>query len=300
MDQPKIERVLRLMTLLTGNSSYTVQDIAKMMSTSSRSIYRYMDTLKGAGFVVERVEGTIYRCAALKRPYPDLSKMVYFSEEEASIVANMIDRLDETNVLKQGLKRKLAAVYDSTSIADFIDNKATSMNVQALSNAIKLRKRVILHDYESANSGDTRDRIVEPFSFTTNYIDVWAYDLEDGINKIFKVARINDVEVLNENWTAEKLHRSQPIDCFRIHGYCPLKVKLILSQRAKSLMIEEYPLSEKDIRKVRGKWVFDGSVSGLEGVARFVLGLAAEIQIVEGDALRAYIHEYEEKYIKSL
>ena len=127
MDQPKIERVLRLMTLLTGNATYTVQDLASMMGTTNRSIYRYMDTLKGAGFVVERVYGTIYRCAALKRPYPDLVKMVYFSEEKAAIVANMIDRLDETNVLKQGLKRKLAAVYDSTSIADFIDKKSNSV-----------------------------------------------------------------------------------------------------------------------------------------------------------------------------
>ena len=89
MDQPKIERVLRLMTLLTGNATYTVQDLARMMGTTSRSIYRYMDNLKGAGFVVKCVEGTIYHCAALKRPYPDLSKMVYFSEEEAAIVANM-------------------------------------------------------------------------------------------------------------------------------------------------------------------------------------------------------------------
>ena len=48
MDQPKIERVLRLMTLLTGNATYMVQDFARMMGTTSRSIYRYMDTLKGS------------------------------------------------------------------------------------------------------------------------------------------------------------------------------------------------------------------------------------------------------------
>lgn len=300
MDQPKIERVLRLMTILTGNASFTVQDIAQMMGTSIRSIYRYMDTLKGAGFVIERVDGTIYRCASLKRPYPDLSKMVYFSEEEAAIVGNMIDRLDETNVLKQGLKRKLAAIYDSTSVANYIDKKSNAINVQALVDAIKGKKKVILKAYESANSAEIRDRIVEPFSFTTNYIDIWAYDLEDGVNKSFKVARISDVEILNDSWTAEKLHRSQPIDCFRIHGHRPTKIKLLLSQRAKSLLIEEYPLSEKDIKKVRGKWVFDGYVSGMEGVARFVLGLAAEIKILEGESLREYIHEYDKDYIRNL
>ena len=295
MDQPKIERVLRLMTLLTGNATYTVQDLAQMMGTTPRSIYRYMDTLKGAGFVVERVDGTIYRCASLKRPYPDLSKMVYFSEEEAAIVANMIDRLDETNVLKQGLKRKLAAVYDSTSIADFIDKKSNAVNVQSLADAIKGKKKVILHGYESANSGETRDRHVEPFSFTTNYIDIWAYDLEDGINKRFKIARISEVEVLNESWTAEKSHKSQPIDCFRIHGHRPTKVKLQLSQRAKNLLLEEYPLSEKYIRKIHNKWVFEGPVCGMEGVGRFVIGLKNEIEIIESDELKQYAADYFKK-----
>ena len=292
MDQPKIELVLRLMTLLTGNASYTVQDLARMMGTTPRSTYRYMDTLKGAGFVVERVDGTIYRCLPLKRPYPDLSKMVYFSEEEAAIVANMIDRLDETNVLKQSLKRKLAAVYDSTSISDFIDKKSNAVNVQALSDAIKGRKKVILHGYESANSGNIRDRHVEPFSFTTNYIDIWAYDLENGINKRFKIARIDQIEVLPDSWTAEKSHKAKPIDCFRIHGHRPTRVKLQLSQRAKNLLLEEYPLAEKYVKKSRGHWLFDGPVCGMEGVGRFVLGLRKEIDILESDELKQYVAEY--------
>lgn len=292
MDQPKIERVLRLMTLLTGNAIYTVQVLASMMGTTNRSIYRYMDTLKGAGFVVERVDGTIYRCAALKRPYPDLDKMVIFSEEKAAIVANMIDRLDETNVLKQGLKRKLAAVYDSTSIADFINKKSNAVNVQALADAIKGKKQVILHDYESANSSQIRDRHVEPFSFTTNYIDIWAYDLEDGINKRFKIARIGEVEVQDAAWTAEKFHKAQPIDCFRIHGHRPTKVKLQLSQRAKNLLVEEYPLSEKYIKHTRGKWLFDGPVCGMEGVGRFVVGLRKEVEVLESDELKQHVAEY--------
>lgn len=271
-----------------------------MMGTSVRSIYRYMDTLKGAGFVVERVDGTIYHCAALKRPYPDLSKMVYFSEEEASIVANMIDRLDETNVLKQGIKRKLAAVYDSSSIADFIDKKSNAANVQTLASAIKGKKKVILHGYESANSGEIRNRTIEPFAFTTNYIDILSYDLEESQNKTFKIARIGEVEILDEVWTAEKSHLAPLTDCFRMHGHSPTKVKLLLSQRAKSLLTEEYPLAEKDIRNVRGQWIFESTICGLEGISRFVLGLAAEIKILEGDTLVEYIRDYDLRHIQKL
>lgn len=37
---------------------------------------------------------------------------------------------------------------------------------------------VILHNYESANSNVVRDRFVEPFGFTNDFIEVWSYDTE--------------------------------------------------------------------------------------------------------------------------
>lgn len=294
MDQPKIERLLRLVQLMSGEKQYSLPELQETLGMSERTIYRYIDTFKAAGFVVTKTEDNVFRLTltSIREPYPDLSKMVYFSEEEAAIVANMIDRLDETNVLKQGLKRKLAAVYDSTSIADFIDKKSNAVNVQALVDAIKGKKQVILHAYESANSGQIRDRHVEPFSFTTNYIDIWAYDLEDGINKSFKITRIDEVEVLHDPWTAEKSHKAQPIDCFRIHSHRPTKVKLQLSQRAKNLLLEEYPLSEKFVKKSRSKWIFDGPICGMEGVGRFVIGLRHEVEILGSDELKQYVADY--------
>ena len=54
MDQPKIERVLRLMWLLTANDTYTIEELADMLDTSPRTIYRYLDTFKAAGFSVRK------------------------------------------------------------------------------------------------------------------------------------------------------------------------------------------------------------------------------------------------------
>ena len=41
MDQPKIERVLRLMKMMAGNNNYTVEDMAERLGISYRSVYRY-------------------------------------------------------------------------------------------------------------------------------------------------------------------------------------------------------------------------------------------------------------------
>ena len=292
MDQPKIERLLRLMRLMSGMTYYTMQDLQDTLGMSERTIYRYIDTFKAAGFAVEKVRGNVPRLVTTRRPYPDLSKIVYFSEEEAYIVNRLIDSLDNTNALKQGLHRKLAAIYDATTIGNYVDKKSNSANIQALTDAAKAKLQVVLKKYESSHSGDIRDRLVEPFAFTTNYLDVWAYDPADGKNKRFKIARIDEVEVLDVPWAAEAEHNSSEIDVFRMSSPERYHVRLQLTLQAKNLMLEEYPLAEKYIRKNGNAYVFDADVCAMEGVGRFVIGLAADVVILEGEELKNYIRQY--------
>lgn len=292
MDQPKIERLLRLLRLLSGNVTYTIDELADRLDTSWRSIYRYIDTLKSAGFAVEKVYGNVYRLVSMKDTHFDLSKVVMFSDEEASIVNGMIDGLDNTNALKIGLKRKLAAVYDSTSIANYIGSKPNAANTQAIADAIREHRKVVLKDYESSHSGQVRDRLVEPFQFTTNYVDAWCFDLEDGANKRFKIARIGEVEILPEEWTAEASHRALPMDAFRMSGDNPIHIRLILSLRAKNLLVEEYPLAEKDVKFKSGHWIYEGDIYALQGAGRFVVSLFHEIEIAEGEPLKRYVKDY--------
>ena len=294
MDQPKIERLLRLMRLMSGNTYYTIQELQDTLGMSERTIYRYIDTFKAAGFAVEKVRGNVYRLVNMRKPYPDLSKIVYFSEEEAYIVNRLIDSLDNTNALKQGLHRKLAAIYDATSIADYVDKKSNSANIQALADAAKSKKIVVLKNYESSHSGDIRDRKVEPFAFTTNYLDVWSYDPEDGKNKRFKIARIDEVLVL------DSLHSSSEIDVFRMSGIETYHVRLQLSLQAKNLLLEEYPLAEKSIRKNGDHYIFDDDVRAMEGVGRFVIGLASDITIIEGTELREYIRNFVSRHLENV
>ena len=67
------------------------------------------------------------------------------------------------------------------------------------------------------------------------------------------------------------------------------KIALQLNTRAKSLLLEEFPLAEKDLKREDGKWVLRTVIHSLEGAGRFVIGLAADVKILEGDALRKLI-----------
>lgn len=300
MDQTKISKLLRLMKLLTGNVSRTIDHLAKEMGITSRTVYRYIDTIRDAGFVVNKLYGNVYAMGKMNRGLSDFNKLIYFTEEEAYIAARMIEGIDNNNVLKRDLQRKLASVYDSTSIANYIDNPANAANVEALADAIKHKKQVILKQYESAHSDEAKDRLVEPIEFTANMIDIWAYDIDKDENRVFKVSRIHEVEVTDTDWAYKAKHKALKPDVFRMTGKLNEKIALQLDTRAKSLLLEEYPLAEKDLKRVDGKWVLATTIHSLEGAGRFVLGLAADIKILEGDMLKLYVKEYQKRYIRKL
>lgn len=300
MDQTKISKLLRLMKLLTGNVSRTIDQLAKEMGTTSRTVYRYIDTIRDAGFVVNKLYGNVYAMGKMNRGLSDFNKLIYFTEEEAFIAARMIEGINNNNVLKRDLQRKLASVYDSTSIANYIDNPANVANVEALADAIKHKKQVVLKEYESAHSDEAKDRLVEPIEFTANMIDIWAYDVDKDENRVFKVARIHDVEVTDNEWIFKSKHKALKPDVFRMTGKVNERIVLQLDTRAKSLLLEEFPLAEKDLKRVDGKWILTTTIYSLEGAGWFVIGLAADVKIMEGEILKMYIRNYQKKYISKL
>ena len=300
MDQTKITKLLRLMKLLTGNVSRTIDQLAREMGITPRTIYRYIDTIREAGFVVNKLYGNVYAMGKVARGLSDFNRLIYFTEEEAYMTAKLIEGIDNNNVLKRDLQRKLACVYDSTSIANYIDNTANAANVEALVEAIKRKKQVVLKGYASAHSDEQRDRLVEPFSFTTNMIDIWAYDVEKEDSRVFKVMRIGEVEVLDAPWAFAEKHEVRRPDVFRMTGTLNESIVLELNTRAKSLLVEEYPLAEKELTRVEGKWVLKTSVHSLEGVGRFVIGLAADVKIIKGKKLIDYIKKYDKRYIQKM
>lgn len=291
-----MERLLRLMKLLSGNVNYSIAELGDKLDMSPRTVYCYIDTFKGAGFAVTKLHSDVYKLSSMPKNSVDIERLVYFSEEEAYLVNSLIDRLVPTNSLKSNLKQKLSAIYGATSIADFVDGRSNAAHVEALGRAIQGKRRARLLRYESGHSHTVRDRLVEPFAFTTDYTDVWAYDLGDGRNKVFKISRISEVETTEHPWENEALHRKSPSDIFRMTGERTEHVRLRLSFMAKNLLVEEYPLAERELHRDDGEWILDTDVCNMRGIGRFVSGLMGEIDILEGEGLKEYLDGYGRKF----
>ena len=297
-DQPKIERLLRLMKYMSGPVDYSVPELAERLETSSRTIYRYILSFKDAGFFVRKINGNSYKLGKLPRSSVDLDNLVYFSDEEASLVNALLDQLEPTNSLKSNLKSKLSAICSTLPITDYVSKRSNAAHVADLGRAIESKLQAVLRRYESGHSNTVRDRYIEPFGFTTDFIDVVGYDTEDGRNKIFKISRIGEVDVTESPWEYEEQHKKLDRDVFRISGDVSYHVRLRLSSMAKNLLEEEYPMSSKHVQAENGEWILDTVVHGLKGVGHFVAGLMDEVEVLEGEDLKAYLKEYGKKFSK--
>ena len=286
------------MKMLTANVEYSVDDIAARLDMSRRTIYRYIDTFRDAGFVIKK-SGQCIRLDKESPHFKDISQLVHFTEEEAVILRRAIESIDDTNTLKMNLKRKLYSVYDSKTLADTVVKGHNADNIPSLIEAIENRRQVVLRNYHSAHS--IRDRKVEPFGFTTNYVNVWCYDTEDGKCKIFKTARIDGVEILDAGWQHESEHEEGFIDIFRMIGSARIHVRLELGLLSRNLLLEEYPLAEEYVSQTAPeRWLLETDVANLHGVGRFIAGLLDDIRIIEPHGLKTYLLDYIDRHKRRL
>lgn len=290
-DQPRLERLLRLIMMLSSGIGYTKNEIAERLEITERSVYRYLETLNDEGFIVNRRNGLI--SVDKDSPYlKDIGDLLHFTREESWILNKAILALDDETVIKQNLAAKLYALYDLKGVPYPVVKKENSEKVIRLIRAIESKTCVILQGYQSSNSGTVTDRVVEPFEFTLNYGYIWCYEHESGLNKLFKTARIMEVMMTAQDWKFENLHQSEPMDVFRIHGPDMIRVKMLMTMRAANLLTEEYPMAEEFISACgNNNFEFKGWVSSFEGIGRFIMGLPDDIRIISPGKLKKALNQ---------
>lgn len=290
MDQPKQERVLRIIQLLAGNSSYTFKGLMKELGVSRRTLFRYLATLKEHDYEVELLPGSKYRLPGYKPKQAYDSESILFTHEEAALLSRLIETLDSTNALKPVLQGKLESVFCHSTVAPYIVRPATSKNVEILTAAIAEHLQVYVKSYECCYKGVVKDYVLEPYQMNCNCVDLWAYDIADGRCKLFKVARLGTVMLLRKGWEHEDAHVRKSYDVFHVSGDVPLeRVKLKMNLLAKNLLVEEYPLTMDQVYQEDGFWFWEGPVYGEIGAGRFVLGLCDVVELLEDEKLRAWV-----------
>lgn len=284
-------RLLRLLFFLSGSYPKTRKECTCFLDIRDSAFFNYCNEIKIIGFNLQQKDGK-YWVDPGDKPTQMLANLLHFSEEEAYILAKSIDSIEGHTIPAIRLKQKLVSFLNHDKAVEAYLKKEKPEMVLVLNNAIKAKKQVLLVNYASGNSQTVRNRRVEPFEFKDDFNLVWAFDTDVKKNRQFKTCRIEDVLETPFSWEFETLHHSNPVDVFRNTGELNKRVEFELNLRARNLLMEEYPLTEKFITEFSsGHFLFSAWVAKYEGPGRFVLGVAEDIGLIGDKGFQEFIRK---------
>lgn len=282
--QAKLLRLLEIISALKSGH-WTIKELARRADTGQRTIYRYLKLFEAVNFIVEKDFRDKYFIATSENE-PGSSQ---FTIEEMKLIKKLIQTEVEGNPLKGLLLKKLSFNSELDSVPRLFLKVRLGSLIEQLATAMKNRSQVVLKNYHSANSGEIRDRLIEPIQFGDNYQTISGLDTQDKTCKQFKLDRIGNIIEMKVSFKYESLHKINQADIFGFVGDANVWVTLHMTLRAYLLLREDYPLSIPYTEKREEGYQFHGPVSHFEGIGRFVLGLADEIEILKTHSFKEFI-----------
>jgi proteasome accessory factor C len=274
LNQRKILRVLQFISYLEQRPPKAVNQLAEMLETTERTVYRYLDLIRECGFDLQRDKYTRFFI------HNDTAQGIRFSTEEAEFLKQLVLTSGKRNKLKDAVLSKIYLASDVNIVAGHLVNAKNGRIVERLAQAIADKEQVILKRYHSINSETISDRLVEPFGFTDNYHTVMAYEITSKKNKTYNLDRITAVEFTNKAFAFEEKHKQQIPDAF---GFSftgeQHNIELELSLKAYLLLKEEYPLTIPYIKYNPKTDLYElkMQVNDLMPIQRFMRGLGVDI-----------------------
>jgi len=283
----KSERIFRLIRLLRERKR-TAKQLSEVLSSHIRNIYRDLEDIKAFGYQVFCDEQSRYGLET-----SEAGSRTHFTLEETRLIREHLSALPNVHPLKSSIERKLYLSSELIPLADELADKHRGIMISRINAAMASGCQIRLVRYHSNNSASEEDRVVEPISLTEDYAILNAFEVKSQKQKTFKLARMEDVQILNGISANKK--SSLELDMFGFTGPEPMPVQIQLSFIAHRLLFEEYPASRAyfSLKADNEKYPyqFKYEVRDYRCIGRFLLGLPGEVLVAEPAGLREYLRE---------
>ena len=273
LNQHKILRVLQLISYLEQRPPKGVNQLAEMLETTERTVYRYLDLIRECGFDLHRDKNNRFFI------HNETEQGIRFTTEEAEYLKQLVLTTGKMNKLKDAVLSKIYLASDVNIVAGHLVNAKNGRIVERLAQAIASKEQIILKRYHSINSETISDRLVEPFGFTDNYHTVMAFEVSSAKNKTYHLDRITAVEFNNRGFMFEEKHEQQIPDAFGFSFQGEQhEVELDLSLKAYLLLKDEYPLTIPYVKFNPKKDLYELKiqVNDLKPIERFMRGIESK------------------------
>lgn len=281
----RVIRIFQLIRLMSEYPPKTIEKLAGIIEVSPKTVYKDCQIIETLGYELEKDSQNRYVIRHTSRSTYQLS------EEEKKIILGVIKKsgMSTADITRITQKLKSAIIPDIQSLAIM---KQLNM-IRLLAESAGRRMPLWIKNYQSTSPDSSpRDRHVLPLFFDENRLSLTAFDLDKKLPRIFKVSRMDDVVVSEQN-VAEVMPEHIPlVDIFGLAGELEHVIEIIMTWRAASILTEEFIHASSGI-EASGEpdfpYRFTTKVCGFEGVGRFVLGLPAEIKVLGNEGFKEYI-----------
>ena len=278
----QINRLFEIVYLLLDKRQLTAKELADYFEVSTRTIYRDVDILSGAGIPIYMNKGKGGGITLL--PEYVLNKTV-ITEQEKSHILSSLKGLDTVGLddMHQTL-HKVASLFGSSD-ADWIevdfgfwsDGEKEAELFQSLKQSI-LQKHIVRFFYINIKGQQTQ-RLVEPvklvFKGSAWYLQGFCRQRQDF--RFFKLKRIRDLEVLEETFVAKipekPLQKREEYEKAK-----PIKVKMRIEKEAAFRAYDDFEYCEL---QEDGSLLAESSFGQADWAAELILSYGEKCQVLE-------------------
>ena len=242
-DDMQTSRLFEIIYLLLNKERVTAKELAERFGVSSRTIYRDIDAISLAGIPIYTEKGKGGGISLL----PDfvLNKSILSEQEQSEILSALqglaqIQSSDSDHVLQ-----KLSTIFNKTAAkwleVDFTDWSFEREDYWGSFKTAILQKRVATFDYYSTYSEKTCRR-VEPIQlwFKSKSWYLKAYDLDKQDLRLFKLTRIRNLEITEDNFDDRDLLAIEPTEGSETNHRQDVNLRLLIKSEMTYRVLDEF------------------------------------------------------------
>lgn len=308
----RLHRLLGIIMLLDSRGIMKAGNLAKILETSERTIYRDIDILCEAGLPITSTQGPNggysfmedYRINSNVLESNDIVNLLFSSmgigveknTETAQKLKNAVIKLE--NSLGEEHRKEIATAKEKF----FIDSdpwwgkKTENKYVDVIKKSVLQLKKIKIH-YEKYTD-EVSERIIKPYGVVvknSQWYVIGFCELKNDI-RIFKCSRIQEIEVLEDTfsmpdnfyledfWRKSKQQFVESTTYTNEHNAYVVKIKL---QGEKKKLLQGFYIHSSS--QVKEEWVYDIDMLSFETACNIIFPLSDSVEVLKPIELREYI-----------
>lgn len=283
-------RLFKMVYYLLDKGKATAPELAEKFEVSTRTIYRDIDALSGAGIPIYAEAG---RNGGIYLMNGFVLDKVVLSEEEKQEILTALQSINTTqNISNSQTLQKLSAIFNLNSEdwleVDFSrwgDKEYDNEKFELLKSAVIHCRNIKIH--YAGSYGTTSERIIQPLKLVYKskawYLKAFCTEKQDF--RIFKLNRILELEVLNESFQ----HRGFPEQANISDAECN-KIVLRFPEEMAYRVYDEFDKTQVQ-QQGDGSMVVSVSLPKDAWLTGFLLSFGTQVDIISPAYLKEVIAE---------